>query len=220
MVMEREISEYRDFCSALEELRGRYSERKKELRLLLEQALALKKEAYLVLLKANRLTRRLTGRQRQATGLNYRLGEIKERIARLSPAIFHELTKTGEALAMPNDSFTEIPSEALNSLDLRRRGLSVLQNIDRLKKDLLQIGLLEHRCRELIASINKALEAFRFEYRAIRRKLFPLGIFSFCRRSIGLIWGNSYFSFNDMGELAVLAGLTGHVLKIADSPII
>ncbi|MCL2472899.1 MAG: hypothetical protein FWF26_04405, partial [Treponema sp.] len=107
-----------------------------------------------------------------------------------------------------------------NRAELRQKGLLILTMIDRAKRNLLQFDLLELRCRELILSINKALMAFHHEYRTIRRKIYPLGIFSLLLRSVRFLWGRTYFSLKDLGEVGALGTITGLVLKIADSQLI
>ena len=218
----RELSEYRLLYSTLDEFHGKFQRRKLELRRLLGETAALKKDALMVLARANRLTRHLTGGQRQLTGISYHLGEIKARINQLdksSPAL------SGGALeeaALPLEIPLEIQGnleESRNRLELKQRGLMLLGLIDRVKKQLLQLDLLELRCRELIASIKKAMEAFRHEFNLIRRKIYPFGIFSFFRRSLSSLFGYSYFSPRDLGEISSLGRMTGYVLKIADSPL-
>jgi hypothetical protein len=92
--------------------------------------------------------------------------------------------------------------------------------MDILKKNLLALDLLEMRCRELLLSINKALEAFRHEYALIRRRLYPYSFFSVLYKYFRRLRGFPYFSPRDLKELMVLGELTGHILKIADSPIL
>ena len=92
--------------------------------------------------------------------------------------------------------------------------------IDSVRGKILQLEVLELRCRELILSINKALQAFRHEYRVIYRKIYPFGIFSLFHRNVRTLWGRAYFTLHDMENIAAIGNITGHVLKIADSPII
>lgn len=219
--MEKEIAEYRNLCAALRNLQERYSKRKQELRQLLGQTAVLRRDALLVLVKANRLTRHLTGRQRHITGLNYQLGEIKARINQVGPALFKGGGEEGETLPGICEWQPQKDRSPLDSRrELRQNELLILGMIDGLKKNLLQLDILELRCRELILSVNKALQAFRHEARIIRRKIYPFGVFSLLCRTLRRLWGRSYFSLHDMDDIAALGSITGHVLKIADSPII
>jgi len=224
MITDKEISEYRSLCTALWELHEEYLNRKRELCLLLEKTEALRKDALLVLVKANRLTRHLTGRQRQASGLIYQLDDIKARMNQSIPALFRG-TGGEEAELLPgltNWQSCDFQSreDCLTVRELRQRELLILGMIDAVRKKLLQLDLLELRCRELILSVNKALEAFRHESRIINRKIYPLGIFSHFYRTLRGLWGMTHFSRRDMKEIAALGNVTGCILKIADSPII
>ena len=216
MINEREIAEYTEFRAALESLHGKFLDRKGELRRLLEETMALKKNAFKVLAKANRLTGYLSGRERQKISLSYHLSEIKARIHKVNqafPVLFRG--NAGEAEMLP-----EIQKEFPDRRELKQKVLMLLTQIDRVKKSLLQLDLLELRCRELILSINKALEAFRCELRLIRRKIYPFGIFSIVYRSLRRFFGKGYFFPGDLDDVAALGIITGHVLKIADSPVI
>ena len=210
MITEREIAEYQTLRATLISLHEKFLKRKSELRRLLEETAVLRRNAFLTLEKANRLTRHLTGRQRQITGLSYRLNEIKARINRINqnyPVLFEEI---------PPD----VREECRDRRELKQKELLFIGLIDRIRKNLLQLDLLELRCQELILSINKALEAFRHESRIIRRKIYPFGFVSLLYRSLRFLWGKSYFSTGDMEDVAALGAITGHVLKIADSPVI
>ena len=213
MITEKELGEYRDLCVSLEELNGKLQKKKKELRRLLEETIAKRKDALLVLAKANRLTRHLTGHQRQIAGFTYYLGEIKAKINQaclaLPPGVMAEA-----------ESLPEIRSDCANSLELKQRGITVIKLIDGVKKKILQLELLELRCRELLLSIDKAMKAFRHESRIIRRKIYPFGLFSLIYRALRNLLGKTYFTIRDMEDLSALGNITGLVLKMADSPLI
>ena len=214
MITDEEIAEYRTLYASLGELHGKYREKKRELRELLQKTAALRKEALLVLAKANRLTRHLTGRQRQITGLTYQVSEIQARINQGTLALFQGFGGGEEGETLP-----ELP-DCGSRRELKQRGLFILRMIDDIKKKLLQLNVLELRCRELILSINKALQAFRHGSRLIYRKIYPFGIFSRLYRMLRGLWGAAYFSHDDMEDVAALGNITGCVLKIADSPIV
>ena len=220
MITDQEIDEFRTLYDTLASLHGKFLERKQELRRLLEETFALKKEAFTILAKANRLTRHLTGRQRQIAGLSYHLSEIKARVNTVNqndPILRFDDTVKGETLPEIRVGFQE---DCRNRFELKQKGLLLLALIDRIRKNLLQLELLELRCRELILSINKAMEAFRHESRNIRRKLYPFGFLSLLSRFLRSLRGKSYFSPGDLGDISALGNITGYVLKIADSTII
>ena len=216
MISEREIAEFKTLLNTLSTLRENFSRRKQEIQKLLEDTFALKKQAYTVLSRANRLTRHLTNRQRQMTGLSYHLNEIKARVTRVSQnslVLFREDAKEPELRA-------GFPEDCRNQWELKQKVLVIISLIDRVKKNLLQLELLELRCRELILSINKSMEAFNHESGIIRRKLYPFGFFSVFYRYLRSLWGRSYFSPHELLDISALGTFTGHVLKIADSPVI
>lgn len=212
----RELNEYINLCAALEELYKKFLQRKQELCRILEETAALKREALVFLAKANRLTRHLTGRQRQMAGFTYCIGDIRARLLQVnksSPVLFGE--SSGEVQTVP-----ALRKDCLNRAELRQKGLLIIGMIDRAKKNLLQLDLLELRCRELVLSIKKAMEAFGHEYRIIRRKIYPFGILSQFLRSLRFLWGAAYFSREDMEDVGALGALTGMVLKLADSELL
>ena len=219
MIAEKELTEYKALCAVLRELRGRFLEKKQELKKLLLETAMHRKDALKLLAKANGLTRYLTGRQRQVAGLSYHLGELK---AKLNLAISFQNSQSDTVFATEekNEIQLSIPEDCRSFPELKRNGLAVISMIDRVKKSLLQLDVLEMRCRELMASLDKALAAFRQESRRIRRNIYPLGFISFLCRFLRRAAGNTYFTFKDLGGIADLGSITGLVLKIADSPLI
>jgi len=234
MIPEEEAADYRTLCATVNALREKFFKRREELRLLLEETVALRRDTLLVLAKANRVTRHLTGGQRQISGLTYHLSEINARIDRINRSIPVLVQGPGaldgekphkEGKFLPEigdlrlDDFKTLEN-CRSRRELRQKELALLAMIDSVKAKLLQLDLLEYRCRELMVSINKALQAFRHESGIIRRNIYPFGIFSFLHRSFRKIRGASYFSFRDMGDIGALAAITAAVLRIADSPAI
>jgi hypothetical protein len=223
MVRDKELVEYRKLYAALKALHEKYLERRGDICQALKECGALKRKALLALVKANRLTRHLTGPLRQAVGLSYSLNEIMARIRQAgaeenSPVVTQ--SSEGLILALSEPADLQGGDDYRKRRELRQKGLTILAMIDDLRKKILQLDLLGLRCRELILAIDKALEAFRHESIIIRRKLYPLGIFSVCFRSLRALAGSGYFSFRDIKELTALGNITGSVLKIADSPVI
>jgi hypothetical protein len=221
MIAEKELTEYKALCSVLRDLRSRFLERKQELKKLLEDAAGRRKEALELLAKTNGLTRHLTGHQRQITGLSYHLGEIKAKL-NLAKSFQIQNDQSGMVFVMDdkNEIQRSIPEDCRNSPELKRNGLAVISMIDHVKKSLLQLDVLEMRCRELMASLNKALAAFRHESRRIQRSVYPLGFISVFYRFLRRAAGENYFTLRDLDGIADLGNITGLVLKIADSPLI
>jgi hypothetical protein len=211
MITEKELTEYRSLCYSLAFLREKFRKKRQELRLILLEAAARRQEALLFLAKANRLTLRLNGCQRQIAGLPYHLSEIIKRIHNTKQVLFQV------GVEMSPD---EIQGDCLDRRELKQKVLLILTMIDDVKKKLLQLDLMELRCRELLLSLGKAMEAFRHEWRGIRRKIYPYGIISRFCRFLNSLLGKAYFSFRDLEEIAALGNITGLVLKIADSPLI
>jgi hypothetical protein len=217
MITEKESNEYKALCAALLELQRELLDRKQELKKLLEETAARRKAAFELLAKANGITRYLTGRQRQMSGLIYYPGEIK---ARIKSADSFLNINIGEDKNNKNEIQRPIPESCRNSLELKRNALALILMIDQIRKNLFEIDVLEMRCRELIASLNKAIIAFRHESRRIHRGIYPLWIISFLYRFLRCLAGKTYFTFRDLNGIADLGNITVTVLKIAESPLI
>jgi hypothetical protein len=208
----KEIADYDMLLASFRALREKYERRKEAIRTLLAETEALKKKAAAFLKKANRMTAHLTGRQRQTTGILYH------------PSFFDSHLR--EKSLLPLIPVSELEKEApleltgKSPVDLRREEIKIICLIEDLKKKLLALELLEMRCRELLLSVNKAMEAFRHEYGLIRRRVYPLWVLSALHKSLRRVRGLSYFLPRDLKELTVLGELTGHVLRIAGSPIV
>jgi len=207
-----ELAEYGKLSDTLNSLHEKFQTRRLELRRLIEQTAERRMEALQVLAKANRITRHLTGRQRHICGITYYLGDIKARIVQSS----------GETLPLiQEDNTNHFPqAKELIQNSQGQNIMVIIRMIENVKKNLLHLDLLELRCREILVSIKKALEAFQHEWNNIRRKFFPFGIFSSIVRFLRRLWGNSYFSFRDMDDVAALGNITTMVLKIADTPLV
>jgi|GEM_PF-1579229 len=223
MSTENELSEYRSLCACLNSSNEKFLERKQNIRHLLEKIAQRRLEALLIIKKANRLTQHLTRHQRQAAGIGYHMGEIKNRLKQYSVPAFRQDTAEPGDLPLgefPQGEFSpEQRVESLNRLELKQRGLLIISFIDQVKKKLLQLDVLEMRCRELLLSLIKALEAFRHEWKIIRRKIYPFGIFSLFRRRLRSILGSNYFYPRDMESISALGLITCLVLQIADSKL-
>ena len=130
MIAEKELNEYRALCAALQGLRRKFLDRKQELKKFLEETAARRKEALELLAKANGITRHLTGRQRQMTGLLYYPGELKARIKAANSFLNigsgdDKIDKNESRLLTP-----AIPEVCRSSPELKRNGLAVISMID------------------------------------------------------------------------------------------
>jgi len=220
MIADKDVTEYNSLCAVLTALQEKFLCRKQELRPVLEETATLKRDALLLLAKANGFTRYLTGGQRYRIGLTYHPADIEARIKQVNPVAFYG-PEEAETLPVIRPEFKgDFQLDSRNRRELKQKGLLILGMIDAVKKKLLQLDLLELRCRELIQSIKKALEAFRHELKLIRRKIYPFGIFSSFRRSLRRLFGGTYFSFRDLADVAALGTITGLILNIAESPVV
>ncbi|MDR1930551.1 MAG: hypothetical protein LBQ44_07990 [Treponema sp.] len=212
---EIENSGYGSLRASFLEFREKYRERKEEIRALLAKTEAAKRETLGFLKKANRCTRYLTGKQRRETGILYHPGFFDSRIRGHTRPV----PVTPSSPDLKREIPPEFPGKKLPR-ELKEEEIKLLRLINSLKKELLALDLLEMRCRELLLSAAKALEAFTHEYRLIRRRIYPFRFFSALSKSFRRLRGLSYFSSGDLRELTVLGELTGHVVKIADSPVL
>jgi len=223
--------EYNALYVAFWELHERYTHRKEELRHVLQAAAAARVQALMVLLKVNDLTRYLTAGQRQVSGYTYRLQDIKARIDSgkslgmqgLSGGSGSSLSYLDDRDDLTNDETTlpaaydEIPTTVQ---ERKRRELLTLSLIDGLKAKLLQLDILELRCRELTLSLDTALRGFQYESTCIIKKLHPYGVFSRLQRRFRWMRGSAYFTPHDMNDVRLLGTVTGHILTITDSAIL
>ena len=206
MITDKELAEYRSLYTALGDLHKKFLKRKREILELMEETAFYKRKALLILSKTNRVVRHLTSRQRQIAGI---APCLKKPPISNKPLIIEE----------PETRLPEFEANCRNIREVKQQGLLLLALIDTIKNKLLQLDLLELRCRELILSIKKALEAFHYESKIIRKKLYPFGIFSHLYRFFRRVFGIPYFTFRDMEDVAALGKFSGLVLKIADSPL-
>jgi hypothetical protein len=211
--LEKECAYCESLRVFLEELMLKYERRKGEVLLILEELMKARKKAFLSLEKTRAFARHLTMGQRRNLGgpfLPLPLDEEKNR-------------ETGDflrsALSGPSRLIREGRGVKKNLRELRRSQVFLLAMIDGLKKNLLGLDLLELRINEVILSLQKAAEAFGGEYRRVRFRLFPLGLFSGFLRGLRRFFGGYYFSERDCGELGVLGDLGLSILKIAASPV-
>jgi hypothetical protein len=104
---------------------------------------------------------------------------------------------------------------------LKEEEVKILELVDNIKKNLVQFDAIEMRSKEVIESINKSLEAYRYEYARVYINIFPHGIFTKIFKAIkNKIFKRPYFSDNDLGFIQELGKTTGFILKMVDSPIL
>jgi hypothetical protein len=202
----------------LEELSQKYDRRKEELLLLLEELMKTRGEALDALGQTRVFVRHLTmGQRRNLGGLFLALPREKPgegmgdeallRFGLQGPGLFRP-PREGPLLARKK-----------NLRELRQSQLVLLGMIDGVKKNLLRLDLLDLRIGELILALQKSAGAFRREYRSVRLRLFPLGLFSKLLRGLRRLFGGYYFSGRDCGELGTLGALGLSILEIAGSPL-
>jgi hypothetical protein len=204
------IGDYRLLRAALDEWYEKYETRKAQVRLLLDELADLRRRAVRELGKAGRLTRRLSALQRKEMGFFI-----------LQKAPYYELPLKAEK--MPDISPKPLrwtPGEFKNLRELKAGELAVLSMIEGLKKNLLQLDLLEMRCRELLLSIARAMKVYNHEYLRAKRRIYPLSLLSMFFKRLKTLWGRAYYSKEDLKELTALGNLTVNIVRIAESPLI
>ena len=103
---------------------------------------------------------------------------------------------------------------------LKEDELKILEYIDSIKKNLVQFDAIELRSKEVIGSLEKSLEAYRYEYKNVYQKLFPFRLFSKLLKGIKCkIFRRPYYSDKDLAYIQDLGNTTGFILKMVDSPI-
>jgi len=162
--------------------------------------------------KHRRLTRRLSFLQRKQLGLlkdpgSYGSGFPGAEIIPVSESLKTELEPV---------SIREFPSDYENMRELRAAEIMIISMIDKIKKKLLRLELIELRLRELLVSLNMVLQAYDKQWYIVRRSIYPLGIISVCFKYIRQILGGSHFSVKDLKGIAFLGDLAGNIIKMAD----
>jgi hypothetical protein len=104
--------------------------------------------------------------------------------------------------------------------ELEKEEIKIIGLIDNIKKNLVQFDAIEMRSKELIGSIIKSLEAYRYEYDNVYKNVFPHGAISKISKAIkNKIFRKPYFSDKDLGFIQELGKTTGFILKMVDSPV-
>jgi len=104
--------------------------------------------------------------------------------------------------------------------ELKKEEVKILELINNIKKNLVQFTAIEMRSKEVIESINKSLDAYKYEYKTVYKNIFPMRIFSKILKFIKQkVFRKSYFSDKDLGYIAELGKTTGFILKMVDTPI-
>jgi hypothetical protein len=209
-----EEEEYRLLYAAMVELHEKCEERKAGVKRLLLELDDLRKKAVKDLARAKSLSRRLTVYHRREMGF-LRVNGGGSRSSSFPIPV------NGKRAALLDSTPAPVPVLApANRRELKSGGLKILSVIDQLKKNLLQLELLELRCRELLVSITKALEAFAYALRTVKRKVYPFSIFSRIRKTLRSFRGRPYYTPGDLEELAVLGALTVNITDMAETPVI
>jgi hypothetical protein len=194
-------------------LHEKCEERKAGIKTLLLELDEAREKASKELSKVNSLSRHLSVYQRKEMGF-LRVNGGEGRKAAVS------VQAKGRGAALLESAPAPVPAAGFASRrELKAWELRLLSVIGQLKKTLLQLELLELRCRELLVSIAKALEAFSYEFKTVKRKIYPFSIFSRLRRILRSFRGGAYYTPGDIRELAVLGALTVNVAEIAETPL-
>jgi hypothetical protein len=212
----KEEEEYRFLYAAMVELREKCEERRAGVLKLLLELDELRENAVKEISRVNGLGRRLSAyHQREMGFLRVKAGKKKRPSA--EPVV--PLNDKGAAMLEP------VPAPApaagfANRRELKIREIETLSKINELKKTLLQLDLLELRCRELLVSIAKALEAFSHEFKTAKREIYPFSIFSRILKNFRSLWGGPYYTPGDLRVLATLGVLAVHIIDMAETPVI
>ena len=217
--MDNALSEYRSLCLAYCKLHQSHEEQKVRVRLLLEELTILRQRVSRELGKTDRLTRRLTAPQRGQLGLLHEPGTFGPMVRGLNPAAAKAEAPQQFHTGVREVTLPEFPEIFKTLKELKVQQIKILSMMDTLKKNLLSLGLLELRCRELLNSINKAMDAYAYEWRQIHRAIYPLGIISVCFKCLRQFWGRPHFSAQDIKGLALIGNLAGSITNMANSPV-
>jgi hypothetical protein len=199
----KDEKDYRLLYAAMADLYEECEKRKADVKKLILELEGLRKKAAGGLQKTKSLTRRLSAYQLKEMGFFRNPG---------APVV--------PALAVPAPPVPALPDTPLSRSGLKAQEVKIVSIISQLKKTLLQLELMELRCRELLAAITKALPAYSHELRNSRRKIYPFMVFSRIYKNLRSFFGGPYYSPGDLRELASLGALAVHIVNIAESPLL
>jgi len=209
-----DLADYRLLCSTLAELRQKITVQKNRVAMLLDETICQRRRLLSALGKSKTLTRRLTILQRKQLGLLLDPGKHVPGMAEIPALDKNHINSEPDPAKLP-----EFSENHKNLREIKAAEIRVLSMIDETKGRLLRLELLEMRLRELLVSINRALEVYDEQWQRIRRIIYPLGIFSVFFKNIRQFFGSSHFSPRDLKEIKFLGDLAGNIMKMADSPV-
>lgn len=105
--------------------------------------------------------------------------------------------------------------------DIEEKILVVIKSIDDIENNIFEFDCLDIRSKELVVSIEKAIEVFDIEYKKVYCKLYPYGKHSnYIRLFRKHILRKNYFSKIDYKKICYIGGLATDFATLIDTKII
>jgi len=225
-----ELADFKRLSSALAELHEKHETQKTRIIILLNEMAVIRRRLEKELGKAKRLTRRLTSIQKNEMGFLHDPGKVEYAVRR-APAQWGFGIRAEDSIDIP---FTlkpllipellpvksgELPEEYKNIQEIKIEEIRLISMMDKIRKKLLNLELLEMRLKELMLSVSKALQTYSHQWKRIIRSVYPLGIFSVCHKSLREMLGTPHYSKRDLEGIAFLGNLAGNIIKMANSSV-
>jgi len=99
---------------------------------------------------------------------------------------------------------------------MREYSLQVVHATESNQKALLIIDLAAHRASELAEATIRAESAFLHQFEAVRKKLFPRGVFSKLWRHLRQLFGGRFFNTAEVSEIAYIGNVASQLARIVD----
>ena len=214
-MLRKELTNYFDLRLALGNLYMNHEKQKARVCLLLDELYKIRARLKKELGKTSRLSRHMTIMQKKQSGFlpesaeEYRFWERNEIL--LKPLLKPELSLI---------QIYGFQDDIKNTREIKAAEIKVITMIDEVKKKQLRLELLGMRIGELLVSINKAIEAYRHQWKQIYWTIYPLGIISILYKGIRKLLGAHYFTVRDLNGISVIGNLAGSIMKMANAPLI
>ena len=212
-MLRKELNDYNTLCNTLEKLYLIHENQKSEISGLLNRLIILRTRLIKELGKTSRALKHMTLFQKNQIGLSWQSEKLK-------------LWDKDEFFLIPLlkpetvPLHTRYPKELAKTKEVKSQELRLISLIDGMKKKQLRLELIGMRLSELLYAINKAIQAYNYQWKQIYWTIFPLGIFSTLYRSLKKMLGRHYFTPKDINEIAVIANLGLNIIKMANVPLI
>lgn len=105
--------------------------------------------------------------------------------------------------------------------EIEEKMKEMIDALDKLKKNILRLDLIEERSTELINSLEKSRKVFKIEFEKVYNKIYPIPILSKLIKNFRKkVFGVKYFSEKDVKHIAYIGGIASDFAKLIDTKIL